>query len=119
NIILATGSRPRSLPILKIDGNRVWSSDHAVYAKEAPKTLAVIGAGAIGMEFADVFASFGTEVTVIEAMPQVLPLEDPDAAAVVEKSFTKRGIRVLTGAMLEKATVGKNGVKLTVKLKDG
>jgi dihydrolipoamide dehydrogenase len=119
NIIIATGSRPRSLPILKIDGDRVWSSDHAVYAKEPPKTLAVIGAGAIGMEFADVFASFGTQVTVIEALERVLPLEDPDAASVVEKSFTKRGIRVLTGTMLEKAAVNKSGVKLTVKLKDG
>lgn len=119
NIIIATGSRPRSLPILKIDGDRVWSSDHAVYATEAPATLAVIGAGAIGMEFADVFSAFGTKVTVIEAMDRVLPLEDKDSSAVVEKAFTKRGIRVLTGAMLEKADVGKNGVKLTVKLKDG
>lgn len=119
NIIIATGSRPRSLPILKIDGKRVWSSDHAVYAKSAPESLAVIGAGAIGMEFADVFASFGTKVTVIEAMDRVLPLEDKDSSSVVEKAFTKRGIRVLTGTMLEKADIGKNGVKLTVKLKDG
>lgn len=119
NIIIATGSRPRSIPILKIDGDRVWSSDHAVYASKAPATLAVIGAGAIGMEFADVFSSFGTKVTVIEALERVLPLEDKDCSAVVEKSFSKRGIRVLTGTMLEKADVGKNGVKLTVKLKDG
>jgi dihydrolipoamide dehydrogenase len=119
NIIIATGSRPRSIPILKIDGDRVWSSDHAVYASKAPATLAVIGCGAIGMEFADVFASFGTKVTVIEALERVLPLEDKDCSAVVEKSFAKRGIRVLTNTMLEKAEVGKAGVKLTVKLKDG
>lgn len=119
NIIIATGSRPRSLPILKIDGDRVWSSDHAVYAGKAPESLAIIGAGAIGMEFADVYSSFGTKVTVIEALDRVLPLEDKDCSAVVERSFTKRGIRVLTGTMLEKADIGKNGVKLTVKLKDG
>jgi dihydrolipoamide dehydrogenase len=71
------------------------------------------------MEFADVFASFGTEVTVIEALDRVLPHEDPDASSVDERSFTKRGIRVLTGTMLEKAVVNKSGVKLTVKLKDG
>jgi dihydrolipoamide dehydrogenase len=105
--------------MLKIDGDRVWSSDNAVFAASAPATLAIIGAGAIGMEFADVFNAFGTKVTVIEALEQVLPLEDADVAAVVDKSYRKRGIDVLTGARLEKADVGKTGVKLTVKGKDG
>ncbi len=119
NIILATGSRPKSLPILKIDGDRVWSSDNAVFPETAPATLGIIGAGAIGMEFADVYNAFGTKVTVIEALPQILPLEDKDCAAVVEKSYKKRGIDMLVGARLEKAEVGKNGVKLTVASKDG
>jgi dihydrolipoamide dehydrogenase len=119
NIILATGSRPKSLPILKIDGERVWSSDHAVFPENAPATLGIIGAGAIGMEFADVYNAFGTKVTVIEALEQVLPLEDKECAAVVEKSYKKRGIDVYVGARLEKADVGKEAVKLTIAGKDG
>jgi dihydrolipoamide dehydrogenase len=119
NIIIATGSRPRSLPILKIDGDRVWSSDQAVFPNALPASLGIIGAGAIGMEFADVYNAFGTKVTVIEALPQILPLEDKDCAAVVEKSYKKRGIEIMAGAKLEKAEVGKNGVKLTVAAKEG
>jgi dihydrolipoamide dehydrogenase len=119
NIILATGSRPRSLPMLKLDGDRVWSSDQAVFPANAPATLGIVGAGAIGMEFADVYNAFGTKVTVIEALDQILPLEDKDCAAVVEKSYKKRGIDMLVGARLEKAEVGKTSVKLTVKGKDG
>lgn len=119
NIIIATGSRPRSLPILKIDGDRVWSSDQAVFPQSAPATLGIIGAGAIGMEFADVYNAFGTKVTVIEALPQILPLEDKDCAAVVEKSYKKRGIETMAGALVEKAEIGKTSVKLTVKVKDG
>ena len=119
HIVLATGSRPRSLPILEIDGDRVWSSDQAVFASEAPATIAIIGAGAIGMEFADVFSAFGSQVTIIEALEQILPLEDKDCAAVVEKSYRKRGMTILAGARLEKADVGKKSVKLTVKDKAG
>lgn len=119
HIVLATGSRPRSLPMLKIDGDRVWSSDQAVFAPEAPKRIAIVGAGAIGMEFADVFNAFGSEVTIIEALEQVLPLEDKDCATVVEKSYKKRGMTVLAGARLEGAEVGKNSVSLQVKGKDG
>lgn len=119
NIILATGSRPKSLPILKIDGDRVWSSDHAVFPQNAPATLGIIGAGAIGMEFADVYNAFGTKVTVLEALEQVLPLEDKECAAVVEKSYKKRGIDMYVGARLEKAEVGKDAVKLTFAGKDG
>ena len=119
NIILATGSRPKSLPILKIDGERVWSSDQAVFPENAPATLGIIGAGAIGMEFADVYNAFGTKVTVIEALEQVLPLEDKECAAVVEKSYKKRGIDMYVGARLETADVGKEAVKLTIAAKDG
>jgi dihydrolipoamide dehydrogenase len=119
HIIIATGSRPRDLPILKFDGERVWSSDQAVFPKSLPASIGIIGAGAIGMEFADVYNAFGSKVTVIEALEQVLPLEDADCAAVVEKSYKKRGIDMLVGARLEKADVGKKGVKLHVKAKDG
>lgn len=119
HIVLATGSRPRSLPMLKLDGERVWSSDQAVFASEAPKSIAIIGAGAIGMEFADVFSSFGSEVTIIEALEQVLPLEDSDCAQVVERSYKKRGMTIYTSARVEKADVGKKSVKLTFKDKAG
>src|SRR5690606_22801922 len=119
NVIIATGSRAKDLPILKIDGDRVWSSDNAVFPSAMPETLAVIGAGAVGMEFADVYASFGAKVTVIEALDRVLPNEDEESSAAVARSFKKRGIDVLTGARLEKASVGKQGVKLTVQPKSG
>lgn len=119
NVIIATGSRAKDLPILKFDGDRVWSSDNAVFPSKMPESLAVIGAGAVGMEFADVYASFGAKVTVIEALDRVLPNEDEESSAVVTRSFKKRGIDVLTGARLEKVSVGKQGVKLTVQLKNG
>jgi dihydrolipoamide dehydrogenase len=119
NIIIATGSRPRDLPILKFDGERVWSSDQAVFPKALPASIGIIGAGAIGMEFADVYNAFGSKVTVIEAMEQVLPLEDADCAAVVDKSYRKRGIDIFAGARLEKADVGGKGVELHVKGSDG
>lgn len=119
NIIIATGSRPKSLPMLKIDGDRVWSSDHAVYAPEAPKSIGVIGAGAIGMEFADVFASFGSEVTIIEALDRILPLEDEESSKAVARAYKKRGITLMEGAMLDKAEVMKTKVKLFVKTEKG
>src|SRR5215218_6469555 len=119
HIIVATGSRPRDLPFLKIDHDRVWDSTDAMMSNEAPKTLAIIGAGAIGCEFADVYAAFGTQVTIIEVADRILPLEDRDCSAVVEKSYRKRGMTVLTGTKLEKAEIGKEGVKLTVKTPKG
>ncbi|HEX8903954.1 MAG TPA: FAD-dependent oxidoreductase, partial [Longimicrobiaceae bacterium] len=81
--------------------------------------LAIVGAGAIGCEFADVYAAFGTQVTIIEVVDRVLPLEDGDCSAVVEKSFKKRGMTILTGTKLEKAEIGKDGVTLTVKTPKG
>ncbi|HEX6042464.1 dihydrolipoyl dehydrogenase [Longimicrobium sp.] len=114
HIIVATGSRPRDLPFLKIDHDRVWDSTDAMMSNEAPKSLAVVGAGAIGCEFADVYAAFGTQVTIIEMADRVLPLEDRDCSAVVEKSYRKRGMNILTGVKLEKAEIGKGSVKLTI-----
>ncbi|MEJ2218222.1 MAG: dihydrolipoyl dehydrogenase [Gemmatimonadota bacterium] len=115
HIIIATGSRPKSLPMLKIDGDRVWSSDHAVYAPATPESIAILGAGAIGMEFADVFASFGAKVTIIEALDRVLPLEDEESSKVLERAYKKRKIDIFAGARLENAEVGKKSVKLQFK----
>jgi dihydrolipoamide dehydrogenase len=119
HIILATGSRPRSLPFLEIDGERIWSSDDALFVKEAPRTLAIVGAGAIGMEFADIFGAYGSEVTILEALDRILPLEDADVSAHVEKVYKKRGMAVYTSARLEEAETGENGVTLTFKDRDG
>ena len=119
HVVIATGSRPRDLPFLKIDHDRVWDSTDAMMNTSVPKTLAVVGAGAIGCEFADVYAAFGTQVTIVEMADRILPLEDRDCSAVVEKSYRKRGMAIHTAAKLEKAEVGKDGVTLTVKTAKG
>lgn len=119
HLLIATGSRPRDLPVLQIDGERVWSSDHALFQKKAPSRLAIVGAGAVGMEFADIFNAFGSEVVIIEMLDRVLPMEDRDCSAVVEKSYKKRGMEIYTSATLEKTEIGASGVRLTVRTKDG
>lgn len=119
HVIVATGSRPRDLPFLKVDHDRIWDSTDAMMSSEVPGTLAVVGAGAIGCEFADVYAAFGSKIVIIEALDRILPLEDKDCSAVVEKSYRKRGMEVHTGAKLEKADIGKKGVTLTVKTAKG
>ena len=119
HVILATGSRPRDIPVLPIDEDRIWSSTGALFQNEAPDTLAVVGAGAVGMEFADVYNAFGTEVTVIEALDRILPLEDADSSALVERSFKKRGMDFYTGAVVESSDVTKGSVKLDFKDKKG
>ncbi len=119
HILLATGSRPRSLPFLQIDGERIWSSDHALFQKEAPKSLGIVGAGAIGMEFADIFDAFGSEVTIIEALDRVLPVEDADVSAHVHKVFKKRGMRILAGARLKSSEPTDSGVRLVLNNSDG
>ena len=119
NIIVATGSRAKSLPFLTIDRDRIWSSDEAVFPTALPGSLAIVGSGAVGMEFADVYRSFGASVTIIEAQERVLPVEDRDVSAVLEKSFRKRGIEIYTGARLENAAIGQEAITLTMTLRDG
>ena len=114
HVIIATGSRAKPLPMLRPDGDRVWSSNDAVYPSAVPASLAIIGAGAVGAEFADVYSAFGVKVTVIEALDRVLPNEDPDVSAVVDRAFRKRGIDILTSARVEAADVAQTGVGLTV-----
>ena len=119
HIILATGSRPRDLPLLPIDEDRIWSSTGALFQADAPETLAVVGAGAVGMEFADIYDAYGTKVTVIEALDRILPLEDADSSAVVERSFRKRGVDIYTGAVVQTANVAKESVELHFQDKKG
>ena len=116
HIIVATGSRPRDLPGLEIDEDRVWSSTGALMQATAPQTLLIVGAGAIGMEFADVYASFGTEVTIIEALDRILPLEDAEVSQLMERIYSKRGMEIRTGARFQNATVGSNSVEVAFTL---
>jgi dihydrolipoamide dehydrogenase len=113
SIIIATGSRPRDLPVLKIDEDRIWSSTGALMQTAAPKSLFIVGAGAIGMEFADVYDSYGTKVTIVEALDRILPLEDAEISKFMERIYKKRGMDIHTGAMFNKAEVRKGGVTVT------
>ncbi len=113
HVIVATGSRPKDLPVLKIDEDRVWSSTGALMQKKAPASLLIVGAGAIGMEFADVYASFGTDVTIVEALERILPAEDAEISKFMERTYEKRDIAIHTSARLEKAEVLKDGVNVT------
>lgn len=117
-IVLATGSRTKGIPQigLAIDGKVVISSDEALFLEEAPKRLAIVGAGAVGTEFADIFETFGSEVTLIEALPRVLPIEDAECSAVIAKAYKKRGIKVLAGARVQKADVTGKQVTLTLEV---
>ena len=116
-VVIATGSRVKGIPPIGLDINKttVISSDEALFLEKAPATLAVIGAGAVGCEFADIFSAFGSKVTLIEALPKILPLEDAESSDVVAKSYKKRGIEVLASAKVTKANVGKDKVTLTVE----
>ena len=116
-VVISTGSRVKGLPQAGLELNKttVISSDEALVLAKAPKTIAIVGAGAVGCEFADVFNAFGSKVTLIEAMPAILPLEDADSSAEVARSFKKRGIDVMAGAKLTSAKVGKSKVALTVE----
>jgi dihydrolipoamide dehydrogenase len=115
-LVIATGSRVKGIPQigLEIDKTTVISSDEALFLEQAPKTMAIVGAGAVGCEFTDVFSAFGTKVTLIEALPRILPLEDAESSDALTKSFKKRGVTVLAGAQVKKATVAKNKVTLEV-----
>ena len=115
-VVIATGSRVKGIPQIGLELNKttVISSDEALFLEQAPASLAIVGAGAVGCEFADVFNAFGSKVTLIEALPRILPFEDAESSDVLTKSYKKRGITVLAGAQVKKATVGKDKVTLEV-----
>ena len=116
-VVIATGSRVKGIPQIGLEINKttVISSDEALLMERVPASLAIIGAGAVGMEFADIFNAFGVKVTVIEALPRILPLEDAEASDTLNKSYRKRGIEVIAGAKVTKANVGKDKVTLDVE----
>ena len=119
NLLVATGSRPKSLPGLEIDGDRVISSDHAVNLEQMPKSIVIVGAGAVGTEFACVYNGYGAEVTLVEFLPTLLPLEDPEVGQQLAKVLSKRGIKVLTGAQLQPETLKRSGGSMSVSVKVG
>jgi dihydrolipoamide dehydrogenase len=114
-VVLATGSEPKSLPGVAIDERRVISSNGAVRNEAKPGSLVIIGAGAVGMEFADVYAAYGVQVTVLEALPRVLPIEDEEASALLARLFTRRGIAVRTGVKVQGVKSGADGVAIDVE----
>lgn len=119
NIILATGARARDLPNLPADGKRVWTYRHAMTPPEMPTKLLVIGSGAIGIEFASFYNDMGAEVTVVEMLDRIVPVEDADVSAFLEKALKKQGMNILTSAKIEKIEAGAAGVKATITGKDG
>ncbi|MGH7617900.1 MAG: FAD-dependent oxidoreductase, partial [Gemmatimonadaceae bacterium] len=115
-VVISTGSRVKGLPQAGLELNKtiIISSDEALILEKAPKSLIIVGAGAVGSEFADVFNAFGSAVTLIDVMPVILPLEDADSSKEVERSFKKRGITVLTGAKISNVKAAKDSVSMTV-----
>ncbi len=119
HILIATGARSRTLPGIEFDGTKIISSREAMTLKAIPKSLAIIGAGAIGCEFADVYSALGTKVTIIELLDHILPIEDEDCSILLERVFKKHGIDVLTKHKTDKVEKTAAGVTLSVSAADG
>ena len=119
NIIIATGARPRVLPGIEPDGDKIWTYFEAMKPAAMPKSLVVMGSGAIGVEFASFYRSLGAEVTIIELLPQIMPVEDAEIAGLARKRLEKRGIKILTDAKVAKVEKSASGVTAHVELKDG
>ncbi len=119
HVIVADGARPRVLPGIEPDNNLIWTYFEAMVPETMPKSLIVMGSGAIGIEFASFYRFMGAEVTVVEMMPQILPVEDAEIAAQARKRFEKQGIKILTDAKVSKVTKAADSVTATVETKDG
>ena len=119
HIIVATGARARDLPFAPADGKRIWTYRHAMTPAELPSELLVIGSGAIGIEFASFYNDMGSKVTVVEMLDRIVPVEDAEVSAFLEKSLAKQGMTILTGAGVEALKSDHSGVAATIKTKDG
>lgn len=119
HIIVSTGARPRALPGIEPDGDLIWTYFEAMVPPSMPKSLVVMGSGAIGIEFASFYRTMGADVTVVELMPQVMPVEDAEISALARKRFEKQGMKILTEAKVTKVTKAKGSVTATVETKDG
>jgi dihydrolipoamide dehydrogenase len=118
-IIVATGSSPRGVPGIEIDHKRIITSDEAIGLRDVPKSMVIMGSGAVGVEFASIFNRFGSDVTIVELLPRLVPIEDEAVSAELEKSFRKQGITSHTGAKVTSAKAGADGVDVDVTLADG
>jgi dihydrolipoamide dehydrogenase len=118
-IVVATGSSPRSVPAVTIDHTRIITSDEAIHLKEVPKSLVIMGSGAVGVEFASIYRRFGSEITIIELVNRLVPVEDEAVSAELEKSFKKQGITLLTGTKVTKAATTPSGVTIEAQTPDG
>ena len=118
-IVVATGSMPRSVPGVEIDRKRIITSDEAIHLRELPASMAILGSGAVGVEFASIFRRFGSEVTILELLPRLVPVEDEAVSAELEKSFRKQGIKVYTGAKVSTARAVGDGVEFSATVADG
>jgi dihydrolipoamide dehydrogenase len=119
NIIVATGARARDLPFAPADGKRIWTYRHALVPTEMPKKLLVIGSGAIGIEFASFYSDMGADVTVVEMLDRLVPVEDADVSNFLEKQLKKQGMTIMTGAGVEELKATAGGVSAKIKAKDG
>jgi dihydrolipoamide dehydrogenase len=119
HVIVATGARPRVLPGIEPDGDRIWTYFEAMKPKTMPKSLIVMGSGAIGIEFASFYRTMGAEVTVVELLPQIMPVEDGEIAALARKALEKQGIKILTDTKVTKVTKSGEGVSVEAEGKDG
>ena len=118
-IIVATGSQPRSVPGIELDRKRIITSDEAIGLREIPASIVILGSGAVGVEFASIFKRFGSDVTIIELLPRLVPIEDEAVSAELEKSFKKQGIKVMTNTKVTSARAGSAGVDLEAQVPDG
>jgi dihydrolipoamide dehydrogenase len=118
-VIVATGSQPRSVPGIELDRKRIITSDEAINLKAVPKSIVIMGSGAVGVEFGSIFRRFGSDVTIIELLPRIVPVEDEAVSAELERSFKKQGIKVMTGTKVTSAKAGANGVDLEAQTSDG
>ncbi|WP_018132819.1 dihydrolipoyl dehydrogenase [Effusibacillus pohliae] len=119
HVIIATGSRPKALPGLAFDGDKIINSDHALELTEVPKSMIIIGAGAIGVEWASMLNDFGCDVTLVESMPHILPQEDEEVANELARNFKKRRMKILTGAKVLPETVQIEGDQVSVQVQQG
>ncbi len=119
NIIVATGAYPAMIPNIKADGEKILTYNEAILQERQPKSVVIIGAGAIGIEFASVWRGYGTEVTIVEMLPRVLPLEDEEASAVLAKEYSKRGIKMLTNTKVQGIETTADGVRVKVAAEGG
>ena len=119
HIIIATGARPRALPGIEPDGKLIWTYFEAMVPPQMPKSLLVMGSGAIGIEFASFYRTMGVDVTVVELLPQVMPVEDAEISAFAKKQFEKQGMKILLDAKVTKVEKAADSVTAHVETKDG